>query len=430
MKPELMTTGTASSGHNPVNQKSINPKNLAVDFPMLSRQVNDHRLVYLDNAATTQKPISVLDALDKYYRLSNANVHRGLHTLAEEATELYEQARDKTAKFIGGAKREEIIFTRGTTESINLVAHSYGEANIKAGDRIVITQMEHHANLIPWIMLAKKTGAELEYIPIDKNGYLELKDINNIINPRTKIVALTQMSNLLGTINRVEEIISLAHKKNAVVLIDGAQSIPHMQINIKDLNPDFFVFSAHKMLGPTGLGILYGREELLNEMEPNQFGGEMIAEVTFSGATWHDLPWKFEAGTPHIAGAAAFGASLDYLGKIGMEAIRRHEVELTEYALDRFSELPHITIFGPLDANNRGGLISFVDDKIHPHDMATFLDSLGVAVRAGHHCAQPLTRLLGEIATTRASFYIYNDRDDIDTLIEAIKEARRYFGHG
>jgi len=406
---------------------TFNPEALKRDFPILSREINGKPLIYLDSAATTQKPLSVLDSLESYYRNHNANVHRGLHTLAEEATVAFEATRDKVAQFIGGVKREEIIYTRNATEAINLVALSWGERNIHKGDRIVITEMEHHANLVPWIMLSKKTGAELVYIPIDNEGFLKLDNINEIISPSTRLVALTHMSNVLGTINPVEEIIALGHKRGAVVLVDGAQSVPHMPVDVRAMDADFLAFSAHKMLGPTGLGILYGKEHLLNEMEPVTFGGEMISDVQFDSVKWNILPWKFEAGTPHIAGAVAFGAALDYLDKLGMDNIRRHEMELTAYALEKLAELDYIKIFGPKDVRFRGGAVSFVDKDIHPHDLATFLDSLGIAVRAGHHCAQPLTKLLGVSATTRASFYLYNTKDDIDALINALKESRRYF---
>ena len=406
---------------------AFDPMIIRKDFPILSREINGKPLVYLDSAATRQKPLVVLDALEEYYRRHNANVHRGLHTLAEEATAAFEATRDKVAQFIGGVKREEIIYTRNATEAINLIALSWGERNIHKGDRIVITEMEHHANLVPWIMLSKKTGAELVYIPIDNEGLLELDNINEIISPNTRLVALTHMSNVLGTINPVEEIIALGHKRGAVVLVDGAQSVPHMPVNVMAMDADFLAFSAHKMLGPTGLGILYGKEHLLNEMEPVTFGGEMISDVQFDSVKWNTLPWKFEAGTPHIAGAVAFGAALDYLDKLGMDNIRRHEMELTAYALERLAELDYIRIFGPQDVRFRGGAVSFVDRDIHPHDLATFLDSLGIAVRAGHHCAQPLTRLLGVSATTRASFYVYNTKDDIDALVNALKESRRYF---
>ena len=400
------------------------------DFPILERNINGHPLVYLDSAATTQKPQSVIDAITSYYTGYNANVHRGLHTLAEEATTAMEITRDKTAAFIGNVKREEVVFTRNATESINLVASSWGRKNIKQGDRIVLTQMEHHANLVPWIMLAKETGAELEYIPIDQSGYLDLTNINKIINAKTKIVAMTHMSNVLGTINPIKEIISIAHKNNAIVLIDGAQSVPHMSVNVINLDADFYVFSAHKMLGPTGVGVLYAREELLNEMEPVLFGGEMINEVRFDYADWAELPMKFEAGTPNIADLVAFTPALDYLNNIGMDEIRDHEIDITAYALEEIKKLDFIKIFGPDNALDRGGVISFVDDKIHPHDHAQFLDSKGVAVRAGHHCAQPLVKLLGVTSTSRASFYIYNSFEEVDKLVEALKEARRYFVNG
>lgn len=406
---------------------SINPEKIRKDFPLLERRVNGRKLVYLDSAATTQKPKIVLDALEAYYSQTNANVHRGLHTLAEEATAAYEATRDKVAAFIGGVRREEIIFTRNATESINIVASSWGADNIKPGDRIVITQMEHHANLIPWLMLAKRNGADLQYIPINADGYLDLSHINEIINSKTRVVALTHMSNVLGTINPVEEIIALAHKVGAIALIDGAQSVPHLPVDVKAMDADFLAFSAHKMLGPTGIGILYGKEELLRKMEPVTFGGEMISRVTFSDVTWAELPWKFEAGTPNIADAVAFSPALDYLSQIGMKAVRRHEKELTGYTLERLSGIDSLKIYGPRNVEHRGGAVSFTDRDIHPHDLAQFLDSQGIAVRAGHHCAQPLARLLGVGSTARASFYIYNTKDEIDQLFDALKEARRYF---
>lgn len=404
--------------------------NIRKDFPILDRMVNGHRLVYLDSAATAQKPNSVIEAIVSYYSEYNANVHRGLHTLADEATSAMEKTRDKTAAFIGGVKREEIVFTRNATESINLIASSWGKKNIKQGDNIVITQMEHHANLVPWIMLAKEVGAGLKYIPVDKDGYLDLSNITGIIDKKTKIVALTHMSNVLGTINPVEEIIDLAHKNGAYALIDGAQSVPHLPVNVYKLDADFYVFSAHKMLGPTGVGVLYAREEILNEMEPINFGGEMINEVRFDYADWAELPMKFEAGTPNIADLVAFTPALDYLDKIGMDSVRNHEIDITAYGLEELKKLDFIRIFGPDNPLDRGGVISFVDDKIHPHDLAQFLDSKGIAVRAGHHCAQPLVKLLGVSSTARASFYIYNKTDEVDQLVETLKEARRYFVNG
>lgn len=409
--------------------KAFDPGRIIRDFPILDRRIGSNRLVYLDNAATTQKPRSVIAALENYYSNTNANVHRGLHTLAEEATTAFEETRKKIADFIGGVKTEEVVYTRNATEAINLVAHSWGRRNIKKGDRIILTEMEHHANLVPWIALSKETGAELKYIPIDDSGMLDLADLDKIVSPNTKIVAITQMSNVLATINPVDEIARIAHANGSLVLVDGAQSAPHLPVNVKTIDADFFVFSAHKMLGPTGIGVLYGKESLLNDMEPFLYGGEMINEVRYDYADWTTLPWKFEAGTPNIAGAIGFSPALDYLSGIGMDRVRRHEMELTSYALDKLSELDHIKIFGPRDIENRGGAISFVDDLIHPHDLATFLDSHGVAIRAGHLCAQPLMRRLGVVAAARASIYIYNTEDDIDKLIDALIAARRYFSH-
>ncbi len=403
------------------------PGVITKDFPILSRRIGENPLVYLDNAATTQKPNSVIAALDEYYRNMNSNVHRGLHTLAEESTTAFEKTRKKIADFIGGVKAEEIIYTRNATEAINLVAYSWGRKNIKRGDRIVLTEMEHHANLVPWIALAKETGAELKYIPIDENYRLDLNGIDKIITDNTRLVSITHMSNVLGTVNPVEEIGQIAHKKGALFLVDGAQSVPHMSVDVKAIDADFYAFSAHKMLGPTGIGILYGKESILEKMEPFIYGGEMISEVRYDYANWNDLPWKFEAGTPNIAGAIGFSPALDYLVNIGMDQIRNHEIELTAYTMARLSELRSIKIIGPSDTDMRGGAISFVDKDIHPHDLATFLDSRGIAVRAGHHCAQPLMKRLGLAATARASIYIYNTTDDIDKLINALWEARRYF---
>jgi len=419
VKPDIKITG----------KNVLEPDVIKKDFPIFRREVNGHPLVYLDNAATTQKPRSVIDAIRNYYERTNANVHRGLHTLAEEATEAFEATRDKVVSFINAGKREEIIYTRGATEAVNLVAYTWGRQNIRAGDRIVITQMEHHANLIPWIMLAKETAAELKYIPIDPEGYLDLNQIDELIDSKTKLVALTHMSNVLGTINPVQEIAAIAHAKGAKILIDGAQAVPHMPVDVRDIDADFYLFSGHKMLGPTGIGILYGKEDILNETTPFNFGGEMISSVQWDRATWNALPWKFEAGTPNIEGAVAFAPALDYLQNLGMENVREHEKDITQYALDRLSELENIKIFGPKDINHRGGAVSFVDADVHSHDIATFLDTRGIAVRAGHHCAQPLARLLGVTSTTRASFYIYNNNDDVDRLIDALIEMRRYFGY-
>lgn len=401
---------------------------IKADFPILSQRVNGHRLCYLDNAASSQKPQAVIDAIAKYYQEDNANIHRGLHALAERATLAYENSRLRVARFIGGVSREEVIFTSGTTAGINLLSYSLGEQLIKSGDEILITEMEHHANLVPWVMLAKRKNALLKRLPITKDGRLDLTKSNELITSRTKIVALTHMSNVLGTINPIAEIAQAAHKKGAVVIVDGAQAAPHMPIDVRELDVDFYAFSAHKMLGPTGLGVLYGRQELLETLPPFMTGGEMIREVYFDKITWNDIPHKFEAGTPPIAEAIAFETALDYLEKIGMANIRRHEMELTEYAIEKLLHIDGLEIQGPLDTQLRGSAISFTDPNIHPHDISTFLNAKGIAIRAGHHCAQPLMRALGKVATARASFYIYNDTDDVDALVEALIEMRKYFG--
>lgn len=401
---------------------------IKADFPILDRKVNGHPLVYLDNAATTQKPRVVLDALADYYEKYNANIHRGLHQLAEMATEAYEKTRGHAARFIGAGDPAEVIFTRGTTESINLVAYSWGEANLQAGDEIVITEMEHHANLVPWVRLARKKNAVLKTIPITPGGELDLGGIDDLITARTKLVAATHVSNVLGTVNPVARLAERAHAAGALFLADGAQAVPNLAVDVKALGVDFYAFSAHKMLGPTGVGVLWGRREILEAMEPFNTGGEMIKEVRFDRVTWADLPHKFEAGTPNIAGVVAFDAALSYLENVGMDVVRRHEVDLVRYALERLSGLEGIEVQGPADPGARGGAISFTDKEIHPHDIGSFLDSKGIAVRAGHHCAQPLMRVLGKVATARASVYIYNDESDLDALAEALIEMRRYFG--
>jgi len=398
------------------------------DFPILSRMVHGHRLVYLDNAATTQKPQSVIDAIGEYYSRHNANIHRGLHALSDEATVAYEKTREHTARFIGGVPQEEVIFTRGATEAVNLVAYTWGEQNIKAGDEIILSEMEHHANLVPWVVLAKRKGAVIKPIPFTGDGYLDLDAYDKLLSSRTRLVAVTHMSNVLGTINPVQEIVRRAHKRGAVTVIDGAQAAPHLAVDIHAIDPDFYVFSAHKMLGPTGVGVLYGRRELLESMPPFNMGGEMIREVAFDRVTWNELPNKFEAGTPNIADVIAFDAALTYLEDIGMDAVRDHEKRLTEYAIGRLTELGGLEIHGPKNIDDRGGAISFVDPDVHPHDVSTFLDSKGIAIRAGHHCAQPLVKKLGHVATSRASVYVYNDEKDIDALYKALIEMRRYFG--
>jgi cysteine desulfurase/selenocysteine lyase len=408
-------------------RQSLNVSKIRADFPILSQKVNGCRLVYLDNAATSQKPLSVIEATEKYYSQDNANIHRGLHTLAERATLAYEDSRARVAHFIGNVKPEEIIFTSGTTQSINMITLSWGDQYIKAGDEIVITEMEHHANLVPWVLLAQRKAAVLKRIPLTRDGRLELSDINKIISNKTKIVALSHMSNVLGTINPVADIAALAHKHGAVVVADGAQAAPHLPVDVLELDVDFYVFSAHKMLGPTGVGVLYGKYEQLEKLQPLLTGGEMIREVRFDKVTWNEIPHRFEAGTPNIAGAVVFQSALDYLEQVGMNNIRRHEIELTGYAIDRLSRIDGLEIQGPLDPAIRGAAISFTDPGVHPHDISTFLDSKGIAIRAGHHCAQPLMRALGKVATARASFYIYNDEADVDALVEALLEMRKYF---
>ncbi len=402
------------------------------DFPILSRTVHGRPLVYLDNAATTQKPKAVIDALVHYYESYNANIHRGLHALSEEATARYEEVRASTARFIGAPASEGIVFTRNTTESINLVAHAWGRRYVKAGDEIVLTVMEHHSNLIPWQMLARATGAQLRFVDIDEEGRLVWGDVERLIGDRTRLVAVTQMSNVLATINPVREITELAHRHGALVLVDGAQSVPHMPVDVSasgGLDCDFLAFSGHKMLGPTGVGVLYGRPELLKEMDPFLGGGEMINRVTLEDATWNELPWKYEAGTPNIADVIAFGAALEYLEGLGMEAVRAHERELVAYALEKLSAIQGLVMYGPRDPDSRGGVVSFNYGDLHPHDLGQVLDyKHSVAVRAGHHCAQPLMKRLGCVATARASFYVYNTKQEIDVLAEGVREAVRFFG--
>ncbi|RYL93538.1 cysteine desulfurase [Sporolactobacillus sp. THM19-2] len=396
------------------------------DFPILGREVNGHPLVYLDNAATSQKPNSVIQKLVDYYQNYNSNVHRGVHTLGTLATEQFEEAREKIRRFIHAKSTKEIIYTRGTTDSLNIVAYGYGRVNLTAGDEIVISPMEHHANLIPWQQVAQVTGAELKYFPMKPDGMLDLDDVRKTITDKTKIVACTEVSNVLGTVNPVKEIAAIAHEKGAIMVVDGAQSTPHMPVDVQDMDADFFAFSGHKMLGPTGIGVLYGRQELLEAMEPVQTGGEMIDEVDFHSATWAELPWKLEAGTPHISGAIGLGAAVDYLENIGMEAINRYETELADAAYEKLKELDGVTVYGP---KHRAGLVSFNIDGIHPHDVSTALDADGIAVRAGHHCAQPLMRWLKCESTVRASFYFYNSLDEIETLAKGIKDAKEFFGH-
>ncbi|HLB23598.1 MAG TPA: cysteine desulfurase [Dehalococcoidia bacterium] len=400
------------------------------DFPILSRTVHGKPLVYLDNAATTQKPRQVIDALVHYYERYNANIHRGLHTLAEEATAAYEASRVKAGRFINAAHPEqEIIFTRNTTEGINLVAHAWGRRFLQPGDEIVFSAMEHHSNLVPWHIAANATGAVVKYIDIDETGHLDWDDAVAKIGERTKIVAISQMSNVLGTINPIKELAELAHNYGAVLLVDGAQSVPHMPIDVQDLDCDFLAFSAHKMLGPTGVGVLYGKREILDAMDPFLGGGEMIMKVTYESSTYAALPHKFEAGTPNIADVIAFGPALDYLEELGMDAVRAHEIDLTQYAIDALTRVEGVTVYGPSNAQEKGGAVTFNYGDLHPHDLSQVLDQEGIAIRAGHHCAQPLMRRLGVVATARASMYVYNSREEIDALVDALGAADRIFGH-
>jgi len=397
------------------------------DFPILDRKVYGKPLVYFDNAATSQKPRQVIDALVRYYEHSNANIHRALHCLGEEATAAYEEAREKVAKFINAASVESIIFTRNTTEAINLVSYTWARQNIREGDEILLTRMEHHSNLIPWQRVAAEQGATIRYVELNDDQTLALDGLENLFDARTKMMAMPHVSNSLGTINPVEKIGAAARRHGVMFLVDGAQGAPHLPVDVQAIGCDFYAFSSHKMLGPTGVGGLYGRRELLEEMEPFLGGGEMIKKVTYEGATWNDLPWKFEAGTPNIADVIAFGAAIDYLSDVGMENVRQHEVEITGFALRRLSELDDMTIYGPRDLTQRGGVVSFNYGNLHPHDVGTILDRHGVAIRAGHHCTQPLMRQLGVSGTARASFYLYNTLEEVDVLVKALQAAREFF---
>ena len=397
----------------------FSPSKIKKDFPIFS----DSDLVYLDNAATTQKPQSVLDAVDSLYKEANANVHRALYSLGSEATERFETSRKKVANFIG-AHSKEIIFTSGTTESIKLLAHSLGNI-LKPGDEILISEMEHHSNIVPWQMAAKRTGAILKYLSITETGELDLTNSEKYFTSKTKIVSLTHLSNVLGTINPINNLAKLAHDVGAIMIVDGAQGVPHMNVNIQELGCDFYAFSGHKMLGPTGIGVLWGKPELLDEMEPFMGGGEMINTVTMKASTWNDIPYKFEAGTPNFAQAVGLGAAIDYLEKIGMDAIQNHEKTITQYALDKMNNIDGLRIHG--SAKKRGGVISLNVDGIHPHDLAQFLNEDNIAIRVGHHCAQPLLKKLGETATARMSFYIYNDESDVDKFCDSISEIEKLF---
>ncbi|CYV34597.1 cysteine desulfurase [Streptococcus suis] len=395
------------------------------DFSILDQVVNDEPLVYLDNAATTQKPQQVLDVLVDYYQTDNANVHRGVHTLSERATARYEAARQKVADFIQAKSSKEILFTRGTTTSLNWVAQ-FAKEILQPDQEVIISVQEHHSNIIPWQQACQQTGAKLRYVTL-KDGELDMDHLRSLLSSKTKFVSLAHVSNVLGGVVPIGEIAELVHQVGAYLVVDGAQSVPHMAVNVQELDVDFYAFSGHKMLGPTGIGVLYGKEELLNLMSPVEFGGEMIDFVYEQSATWKELPWKFEAGTPNIAGAIGLGAAIDYLTEIGMDAIQDHEAELVDYVFPKLQAIPGLTIYGSQDLSKRTGVIAFNLDDLHPHDVATALDYEGVAVRAGHHCAQPLLRYLQVPATVRASFYIYNTKADCDKLVEAIIKTKEFF---
>lgn len=396
-------------------------------FPILNQNINGHPLVYLDSAATSQKPRQVIEAVKSYYEWDNANVHRGVHTLGSRATDAYEGAREKLAKFINARSTKEIIFTRGTTSALNIVASSYGPSVLQEGDEIVITQMEHHSNFIPWQQLAKKTGATLKFIPLQKDGTVMLEDAEKTITAQTKIVAIAYVSNVMGVTHPIKELAAIAHRNGAVIVVDGAQSTPHMKVDVQDLDCDFYALSGHKMLAPTGIGALYGKKALLEAMEPVEFGGEMIDDVGLYESTWKELPWKFEGGTPIIAGAVGLGAAIDFLQEVGLDNIHRHEMQLAAYAEERLSEISDLTVYGP--RNRHVGVVTFNLGDVHPHDVATVLDAEGVAVRAGHHCCQPLMRWLEVSSTARASFYLYNTEQDVDSLVQALIKAKEYFSY-
>jgi cysteine desulfurase/selenocysteine lyase len=401
---------------------------IRADFPILARQVHGKPLVYLDNAATSQKPRQVIQALVDYYESYNANIHRGVHALAEEATERYETTRRRVARFIGADGPDTIIFTRNTTESINLVAYTWGRQHVGPGDEILLTEMEHHSNLVPWQILAQEKGARLRFAEIRADGSLDLEQIRTLIGPRTRLVAMVHMSNVLGTINPVAEVARLAHEQGALMLVDGAQSVPHMPVRVDDLGCDFLAFSSHKMLGPTGVGVLWGRRDLLESMPPFLGGGEMIADVSREVSTYNVLPWKYEAGTPNVADVVAFAAALDYLESVGMPAIREHERELIAYALESLGAQPDVTIYGPRDPARRGGVVAFNLGDLHPHDVSAVIDYEGIAIRAGHHCCQVLAKKLDLAATARASFYLYNTEAEVDSLVDALGRVREIFG--
>jgi len=406
----------------------LDVKRIRQDFPILSRTVHEKPLIYLDSAATSQKPRQVIDALVHYYSRYNANIHRGLHALSEEATAAYEAVRSMTAAFLHAPSSRSIIFTRNATESLNLVAQAWGRANLKAGDQILLTEMEHHSNLVPWQLIATETGAELRFLTITDDGRLDLSGLATLLTTRTKVVAVTLMSNVLGTINPVAQLAEAAHRQGAILVVDGAQAVPHLPVDVQQLGCDFLACSSHKMLGPTGVGVLYGREALLEAMPPFLGGGEMISDVQLTSSTWNELPWKFEAGTPNIADVIAFGEALRYLTHLDMAEVRAHERDWAAYALTRLSAIDGLTLYGPKDVAERGAAVAFNLNGLHPHDVGTALDAEGIAIRAGHHCAKPLMRRLGVVATARASGYLYNTREEIDRLVEALHAVKAFFG--
>ena len=405
----------------------IQNQDIAKDFPILQRKINDNKLIYFDNAATTQKPNQVIESISNFYTNTNSNIHRGVHTLSMESTYEYDQAKDKVAEFINSPNSESIIFTRGTTESINLVAETWGKANLDESSEIVITELEHHSNIVPWQELIKDTNSKLKYIPINSDGTLNYENLNQIINSNTKIVSLTHVSNGIGTINNIKKIITAAQSVGAITLIDAAQSAPHMPIDVQDLGCDFLAFSGHKMLGPTGIGVLYGKKNILEEMPAYQKGGDMILEVTYEKSSWNEVPFKFEAGTPNIAGAIGLKSAIDYLNLISMDSIREHEKELTEHILKEMRNIDGIDILGPESVEDRAGLVSFNIPNVHPHDLGTYLDTKGIAIRTGHHCAMPLIKKLGSHSSARASFYVYNTKNEINEFVTQINNSIKYF---
>ena len=404
-------------------------KKLRADFPILSRKVNGRSLVYLDSAATSQKPKQVIESISNYYKNNNANVHRGIHTLSVEATEMYEAARRKVADFVGVNDAAEIVFVRNATEALNLIAYSWGRLNISKGDEIVVTVAEHHSNFVPWQQLAIENGAILKIVPILDDGSLDEEAFKKAITKKTKLVSFFHVSNVLGTINDVRRLSTIVHRQSskAIVVIDGAQAVPHMPVDIGKIGCDFYVFTGHKILGPTGIGVLWGKRELLEVMPPFMFGGEMISKVSLNKSTWNELPWKFEAGTPDIAGAVGLGGAVDCLNKIGMENVRKHEIELVDYAIKRLSKVDDVTIYGPKDVKKRGGVVAFNVGQVHAHDVASILDEQGIAIRSGHHCAQPLVDFLGIKSAARASFYVYSTKEDVDRLVEGVLKVKEVF---